>query len=849
MAKNWNSPQVKIYINLLNASVIIYRCIFCHIATVKIISIIFVIVCICNAQFSGEINGRVVDSNTQQPLVGVNIQIADIESGTTSDNDGYFTLQDIPIGTQHLTFSAIGYEKRIFLNIPVTTVRPINLNVELKISPIELDAVQVEGNIFSKTPESILSTMNINNFEFRSNPGSAWDVQRTVQSAPSVVQVGDHVNEIIIRGGSPGENLFIMDNIEIQNPNHFGVEGNGGGGFSIINPLFVKNVEFTPGAFPARYGDKASSAMYISIMEGSRNQFEFDLDVSMSGAGIKVEGPIKNGRGSYIYGSLISYFDNIITNVGFTAVPHFNNHQLKLVYDLNANNKIILNAIYANNDIATLTDRINESYYGVSSFNHESNMLVGGLTLKTLFGQKGYGLITLSSTYQRIKQNVFDYDADDYPWFTRDNTLGDLSLKSDWFLQSSIGEINTGFSYKKINYDHNEWLNANITFEYDTTYWNGLQWNFPDGITEPDELRPIYYQPTLLHDIITDYQKFAYYLQHKINIKDSIELSSGIRFDYFTGTEQFEISPRLNLKYSLNKLNSAHLAFGRHYQYPEYFMVLKSNFNKNLKTKYSDQIVIGIEHFFDTDFRGTLELYYKNYEDVYTHYYWTHEPEQFPNELAHMLDWENYGSMINYGIELLLHKKLTKNWFGVVSYSWNNAIAKDIRTIKSVPEVDTYLNDGKWYPWDHEVRHKLLLNGGWKKKLGNEPWYQRFSNNGLYKILSPIIPVGDEIELSFQYSYLSGRPYTHRTYYPNLYDWKYADKVKWNGARYPDYHRLDFRFLKRNSFKKLNIVVYVNFINILNRDNVLDVLFNYNGSQETVWHFKTLPVGGITIEL
>jgi len=801
------------------------------------------------AQLTGIINGVVVDAATQTPLKNVNVQINELEIGASTDQTGYYIIKNIPIGTQHLSFSMIGYERKVYLNLPITNVRPINLNVEMNVSPIMMDSVNVTGDVFRKSSESILSTLNINNFEFRSNPGSAWDVQRTVQSAPSVIQIGDHVNEIIIRGGSPGENLFIMDNIEIQNPNHFGVEGNGGGGFSIINPLFVKNVEFTPGAFPARFGDKSSSAMKISIMEGSRKNYEFDIDISMGGAGVKVEGPFSHGNGSFIAGSMISYFDNIVTNVGFTAVPHFNNHQIKLVYDINQRFKLILNSIFANNNITTRTDRVNESYYGVSSFNHESNILLGGLTLKTLLGKQGYGLITISSTQQRIKQNVFDYGTDDFSWFTRDNTLGDITLKTDWFLQTPIGEINSGASFKRINYDHNEWLNANITFEYDTTYWSGDEWELPDGISEPDKRRPVYYRPTLFHDLVSDYYKFAFYGQHVLKIRDILEIRSGFRFDYFNGTDQLVASPRLNLKYSLNSANSFHIAYGRHYQFPEYFMILKSTFNKDLKTKYSDQLVAGYEHFFDTDFKGTLEFYYKKYDDIYTHYYWSHEPEQFPDELAHVLDWENEGLMKSYGIELLLHKKLSKSWYGILSYSWNNATAKNVRTIKAVPEIVIYLNDDKWYPWDYEIKHKLLINGGWKKKLSSSDWYKRLKEKSLYKIFSPILPIGDEIELSFQYSFSSGRPFTQKAYFPNYYDWVYTQDNKWNSSRHPDYQRLDIMFLKRNNYKKFNVVLYVNFLNVLMRDNVLDWLYNRNGTQETVWHFNTLPIGGLTIEL
>ena len=188
-------------------------------------NIIIILLCIqfSYAQLTGVINGTIIDKNTQIPLVGVNVQVVDTDIGTASSINGYFYLDKIPIGTQHLSISMIGYEKRIFLNLPITSVRPINLAVELVVAPVELSEIEVSGKIFSQSSESIISSININQIEFRSDPGSAWDVQRSVQSFPSVVQVGDHINEIISRGGSPGENLFIMDNIEIDNPKWFNV--------------------------------------------------------------------------------------------------------------------------------------------------------------------------------------------------------------------------------------------------------------------------------------------------------------------------------------------------------------------------------------------------------------------------------------------------------------------------------------------------------------------------------------------------------------------------------------------------------------------------------------------------
>ena len=815
----------------------------------KVIIIILLCIQFSYAQLTGIINGSIIDNNTQQPLSGVNVQVIGTDFGTASDLVGYFHIDNIPVGTQHLSITMIGYENRVFLNLPITSVRPINLSVELVIAPVELDKIEVPGKIFSQSSESIISSININQLEFRSDPGSAWDIQRAVQSSPSVTQVGDHVNEIISRGGSPGENLFIIDNIDIDNPNHFSIEGNGGGNFSIINPLFVKNVEFTPGAFSARFGDKSSSVMNITLKEGSHSNFEFDIDVSIGGAGLTAEGPINKGKGSFILGSTKSYLDKIVTTQGLTTIPYYDNHQAKIVYDLNNQFKLILNGLIANNHAFSKDDIIAQSYYGITSFDQKGNIRVGGITLKTLLGKLGYGLSTLSYSQKQNQVSVYNYGLEEYPWFIRDNIVIDQTFKTEWFLQTPIGKINTGVSLKRIEYDHNEWLNADITFTYDTSYWIGNEWHLPDSLTSPEVISPIYYRPTLSYAGVTNYNKFAFYMQNNLKIKKNWQLNSGIRLDYFTGTDDLVISPRLNLQYTVNPVNAFHVAYGRHYQFPEYFMMLKESLNSSLKTKYTDQLVLGYEHFFDSDFKATLELYYKFYNNIYTRYYWSHKPEVYPEQLKHTFHWENEGTRENYGLELLLHKKLSQNWHGIFSYSWNHSVAKDVRTVTHVPKPDYFLNDGNWYPWDYDVRHNLTIIGGWKKKFSADNWYQKIKNNIVFKVLSPVIPIADEIELSFRYAFTSGKPFTEKTYYPEFYDWRYPDNIDWNGSRYPDYKRLDLMFLKRHNHNRLNIVIYINFINIFNSDNVLNWVYNSNGTKETVWHFKTLPIGGITIEL
>ena len=113
------------------------------------------------------------------------------------------------------------------------------------------------------------STKIISADELMRSPGSLMDVQRVVQNLPSVASGGDQTDEIVVRGSTPGENLFIMDNIEIPNPNQFAEQGTGGGVISLVNPLLVKGLTFNAGAPPAQYGDKASSVLDVKLRDGN----------------------------------------------------------------------------------------------------------------------------------------------------------------------------------------------------------------------------------------------------------------------------------------------------------------------------------------------------------------------------------------------------------------------------------------------------------------------------------------------------------------------------------------------------------------------------------------------------
>ncbi len=795
---------------------------------------------------TGEIGGIIRDGATQQPLIGANVMVINTDFGAATDQTGRFTIRGIPAGSQHMRITMIGYEPYIALNLMITAARPIIIEADLIAKPIEIEAVEVTGEAFTRSTAATVSTLHVDNIEMRSDPGGVYDVQRVVQSLPSVTTASDQENEIITRGGLPGENLFLMDDIEISNPNHFGFEGAGGGPINMINTLFARQIEFTPGAFSVKYGDKASSVMDISLREGSRMGFEMDLDMSMAGIGVNAEGPLFHGKGSFLGGSKFSFLDLIVKSFGMTAIPRYNNHQIKFVYDIKPDLRLIVNGlagfdeinIQAENDVVT---------YGAESVDYEGNTLAGGVSLQKLLGKRGYGLTTFSAVQKYSYSWVYNSGNRDDVWFTRDDRNVDYTLKTNWVINFAKGTLTLGGSAKNLNLNYDEWAKTDTTFIYDITKWDGEKWL----VDAPDRIAITNIQPEFNFIEKGSEWKFAKYVQWKMRIGKKGTLTTGLRGDYFLATEELVFSPRLNIQTKINPITTVHLGIGRQYQYPDNYLILRTEKNRNLKAKYSDQIVLGIERFMGTDFRVSIETYYKKYENIPTQYYWTHPMEIYPDTLAHVKQWLNEGKGKSYGFEVFMQKKLTRHWHGILSYAWNHSQGKDIRRLYGSSQPGDPPMKGDWYDWDFDIRHQLTMVGGWKKKFHKVDWYNELKQETWYKIASNIFgiinPLADELELSFRFSYNTGRPYTPREYHPELRSWNPIE-TEWNTSRYPEYHRFDIMVIRRYMFKKMNLVTYVDIMNVYDRNNIWDFQYNDDGTKGTVWQYKTMPIGGITIE-
>jgi len=423
---------------------------------------------VCLSAQSGDISGVVIDKETQALLIGVNVVVSSTDRGAATDLNGRYRIRNIPVGTYNLTFHMMGYEKLEKLNIPVSPDRITQMDVSLGMISILGEEVVVTATAFVKARDAVVSDRNIDYTEMIRDPGSAMDVQRMMQALPAVVSGADQENEIIVRGGEPAENLFLMDNIEIPNPNHFGWQGTGGGPIAIISPLFIREVDFYAGAFPARYGGKASSVMDIHLKEGNREKFHMDMDMGMSGIGFFAEGPLANGDVSYMLGFHKSYLDLIIKSFGMTAVPRYYSLQGKIVWYLSPKTKLIWNGLYGN-DAINIGEGDESVSQGAEYVDVKGYEYATGLSLKTLYNKNQYSLITLSNVGNYWDYNVKEGMADGSKntFFTKDDLETEWTFKGDYFHRiNNRHDFMVGANIKYIQFNHRDWFKGDTAWTY-----------------------------------------------------------------------------------------------------------------------------------------------------------------------------------------------------------------------------------------------------------------------------------------------------------------------------------------------------------------------------------------------
>jgi len=815
----------------------------------KFVHISFVLILLSRLIYpatGGSIEGNIIDRDTQQPLPGANVMLDGTTLGAATDIQGHFIISNVPAGSYSVRVHMIGYKSQARANIHALLNRGTTVNMALEPTTLSGSDVVVTAGYFERVKDASTSVRSVDFEEIRSDPVGAYDILSMMQSLPSVVSGADQSNEIIVRGGSPGENLFVMDHLDIPYPVHYPQQGAGGGPITMVNTDFIERIDFFAGSFPARYGDKLSSVMDVNVREGNRENRESKLSFDMAGFGATFEGPV-NEQSSYLFSIKRSFLDFVIQQSGLMAIPKYWTFQGKLAYDLNPKEKIYLNYL-GGVDAIDIVGEDSPQNRGAENVAYNSQQHTLGVTYKNLFSKKGWFISSLAQNLVEMRVDVYTVEAggSHETYHEGTTTEKETILKSDLVYKfTSKFELSGGLKL----------VNAPNRWKYQNNSREIILYGYSHDSTSSPALpisEEIFYNEYFMDStaIIQPYQileasvsqdtlinhTFRYMGVHgQIRWKPTTltELSLGLRVEYNAYLEKSNLSPRLALSQQIFHNLKVNLAMGRYYQAPFYALLMsEGEKGKDLDFYHADQVALGVEFIPREDIRMTMEVYNKKFADM---------PIQsvFEDTLGRdSLDrFDNLGAGRSRGFELFIQKKFSDNWHGSFSYSHSISEGGDPRQEETV-----------YYPWDYDYQDVISFVAGYKIRYMDYDWYNRYKKTIFASATSwlPLAPA-DEFEMSVRIRHVGGKPYTPKFYDHNTRRW-FVNAQSYNTERMDEYLRFDIMLLQRFYFERMNLVAFWDIMNVFNRDNPWDYVYNEDGTKDIALQFKTFPIGGITLE-
>ena len=753
---------------------------------------------------TGNINGFVFDDENGEALIGANVYIENSTYGATTNLNGYYILPDIPVGEHKLVCEYMGYAK-FTDTIKLIAGQNLNLTIILKPALLETgeivvvaDSMRMSQRLFNKP----ISEISLSPKEIKQIPQIIEsDLLRTLQSLPGILPVSDYSSELYVRGGTPDQNLILIDGADVYNPEHaFGL-------FSTFNTDAIKDVEISKGGFKAPYGGRLSSLINISLLDGNRKEFEGLFGVSLMSAKAGIQSPI--GKfGSLSASFRRTYFDQTYGRF-MDDVPdyYFYDGHVKAFFDIDANNKLSVST-YFGRDVLDYV--FNEDEDDSESLIYNWGNKTGSIRWTHIFNPKLFSNFWL--TYSQFSS---EFEIAD---FTEDNHITDFTFKGQFeyaLTKSIMAEF--GYEYKSLSYAYEE--------------------DFPGGTV----------------DINRDRNDYVGYTSIGWQPTDRWKIDGGLRYNYFDSNVDFNNwAPRFSAKYRLTEASNLKLAIGRFHQYlhrvPRAFIAdIWTTADENYTNSSANHYILGYQREIGRNVAFELEGYYKQYENVYSlkDFIVDFQPQTYDDEgspiytsTAGLFD---RGDGNSIGFEVLLRKN-----YGALTGWLAYALS---RTKYSIDNVD----DGKAFTPRHD--RTSVINAIVNIELKN---FIRELRNRKHKKDRGNWLLG----MSFIYS--TGQPITltSSTYSMSTFpDWEYESYLLYpsdrNEFRLPPYIRLDLSITYERQYNGWMMIPYFQFFNLGDRENVWFISYQDEGNEddnrveqkiETVSMLPFFPTLGVTIK-
>ncbi len=727
-----------------------------------------------------KVYGSITNALNNEPIPFSNIIIEGTTVGATSDIDGNYVILNVNAGAYNFKCSYIGFNTEIQSEIKVSSNKNLRLDFFLSENSEILGEVNVKGNTFNKTKASPVSLRTINASEISKSAGGNRDISKVVANLPGVATSSGFRNDIIVRGGSPSENKFFLDGIEIPTINHFTTQGSSGGPVGILNVNFIREVDFYTGAFPANRGNALSSVMELKLIEGNEEEISGSFSLGSSDAGLTLNTPLSKNS-TLLLSLRRSYLQFLFQALKLPFLPTYNDMQFKYTFKPNKKNQFNFLGIATIDDFTLNTDinKGEEDTIQIALNNYFLNNLVINKQWNYTIGATWRHFFDNSNLFFVMSRNHLNNTALKYLDYADDNSQKILDYKSEEI------ENKTRLEYNFKKNDYSIIIGSNLE---DASYKNNTTQTFTVGNSVV----------TGINNVNLHFIKYGFFTQiSKAYFENKLTSSFGLRIDGNSFTDNANspnLSPRLSLAYNLNSKASINSNVGRFHQLPSYTILGFENngnyLNKDAAYISCDHAVIGIEYNPTSYSKITLESFYKSYNN-------------YPFSILDSISLANLGDDFgvignedissiskgnSYGIELLAQQKMSSSIYGILSVTYYRSRFED---------KEGQLISSKW-----DNRFILNMTAG-----------KKFKNN---------------IELGIKYRYSGGSPYTPIDLINS------SDKSIWdinqrgvldynllNTQRLSSQHGIDIRIDKKWFFKSWTLNAYIDIENILNAKNQL----------------------------
>jgi hypothetical protein len=745
----------------------------------RVFLILFLLPFFGYSQTSFNISGKITDAETGETLIGASVKISGTkQTGTTTNAYGYYSIS-LPQGNYEVVVSYIGYTS-INDKISVSGNKKIDYKISVSNQLQEVIVSAEKANTNLTNPIMGVEKLNVKDIKNIPVLFGERDILKTLQLLPGIKSAGEGNSGFYVRGGATDHNLILLDEAPVYNASHLL------GFFSTFNADAIKDVTVYKGGMPAQYGGRLASVLDVRMNDGNKKDYTFEGGIGLISSKLKVEGPIKEDKSSFMLSGRRTYADAFLK---FSPDTNINGSTLYF-YDLNAKTNFIINdkntlfvSGYFGRDKLGLNDT-----FGFEWGNSTATVRWNHLFSNRLFSNTSF----IYSNYNYVIENLLEGND-----FRVSSKIRDYNIKQDFQYALNNHDIKFGLNAihhtiapGKITSGETSSINDSEIENrkgIETALYIADEWKTNDFITLAYGLR---------------LSSFALIGAGTFNTYDqSGELLNSKRYGSGEVVKSYlNLEPRFSASFQINENRSLKGSYTRNTQNlhlmsnstttsPTDIYILSSN---NTKPEIADQLALGyFNNFKNNTFEFSAEVYYKWMQNQIDYRTGTdlRGNENVESDLL-------YGDGRAYGIELFLKKKVGK-FNGWIGYT----LAKTERQFEGI-------DNGNWFNAKQDRTHDVSLVGIYKT---NSRW--TLSSTFVYNTGNAITFPSGKYQLDGKTLFY----YTER-----------------NGYRTPAYHRMDFSAtLEGKAGKKYQSSWSFGIYNLYNRKNAFSIDFQDNPDDPT----------------